>query len=122
MMKMMQLRKKKGVTQAELASLCETTQQTIAKIEKGLVDPKLSTLNKIAVALGCELSELFFSKSEFVSQINAVIREHRIDPKKSKVIGLNAICSAEKHIPSFHPYWEKIVISNGQVKLKEENE
>jgi transcriptional regulator with XRE-family HTH domain len=120
MMKMMQLRKRKGITQAELAERCETTQQTIAKIEKGLVDPKLSTLNKIAEALDCELAELFFTKSEFVSQINSVIKEQNVDVKKSKIIGLNYICASEKQIPSFHPYWEKIVISNGHVKLKEE--
>ena len=119
-MKMMQIRKQRGLTQAELAELCNTTQQTIAKIEKGFVDPKLSTLHKIAEALDCELNELFFSKGEFVSQINSVIKEHHIDLKKSKVIGLNTICANEKHIPSYHPYWEKIVISNGLVKLKEE--
>jgi len=120
MMKMMQIRKKRGITQAELAELCHTTQQTIAKIEKGFVDPKLSTLHKIAEALNCEPGELLFSKAEFVSQINSVIKEHQVDLKKSKVIGLNAICANEKHIPSYHPYWERIVISNGLVKLKEE--
>jgi transcriptional regulator with XRE-family HTH domain len=120
MTKMMQIRKKKGVTQAELAALCNTTQQTIAKIESGVVDPKLSTLNRIAEALDCEIGELFFSRSEFVSQVNAVIKEHQVDLKKSKLIGLNAVCASEKHIPAYHPYWEKIVISNGSVKFKEE--
>ena len=121
MTKIMQIRKKKGVTQAELAERCETTQQTIAKIEKGLVDPKISTLHKIAEALECELSDLFFSKFEFVSQINSLIKEQNIDVKKTKVIGLNAICAAEKQIPCYHPYWEKIVIVNGQVKFKEDS-
>lgn len=120
MMKMMQLRKQRGITQAELAKRCETTQQTIAKIEKSLVDPKLSTLNRIAEALDCELNELFFSKAEFVSQINSVIKEHAVDLKKSKIVGLNHICATERQIPAFHPFWEKIVIFNGQVKLKEE--
>ena len=119
-MKMVQIRKKKGITQAELAHRCETTQQTIAKIEKGLVDPKLSTLRKVADALGCELRELFFSHDEFINQLNGVVREHQLNLKKIGVMGLNDICSIEKHISQYHPYWEKVVVSNNSIKLKEE--
>ena len=120
MLKIMQLRKEKEITQAELADRCETTQQTIAKIENGLVDPRVSTLAKIADALGCEVGELFFSQAEFLQQVNAVIKEFKIDLKKTKLLGLNTVCSKEKYIPSYHPYWEKIVILDGQIKLMEE--
>ncbi len=116
-MKLVQLRKKKGITQAELAARCETTQQTIAKIEKGLVEPKLVTLRKLSNALGCELPELFFSRNEFISQINEVIQGHKLNLKKVSVMGLNDLCAEEKHIPPFHPYWENVVISNNSVKL-----
>lgn len=120
-MKMIQFRKLMGMTQAELAARCETTQQTIAKIENGLVDPKFSTLRKVADALNCELPDLFFSRVEFVSQINEVVSTHKLNLKKIGMMGLNDICAMEKHIPQYHPYWEKIVISNNSVKLKEES-
>jgi predicted transcriptional regulator len=59
-----QLRKKQDVTQKRLAKLCTTTQQQIAKIENGHVDLKLSTLNRLAEALKCEVKDLFYSKPQ----------------------------------------------------------
>lgn len=44
-------RKKLGMTQAELARLCEVTQPYIAKIEAGMADPKFSVIQKISEIL-----------------------------------------------------------------------
>jgi predicted transcriptional regulator len=49
---MRQLRKKAGLTQKELASRAKVSQSLIARIERGTVDPRLSTLRKILEALG----------------------------------------------------------------------
>jgi len=46
-----QSRKKAGLTQRQLASKVGVSQGLIAKIEKGVVDPKMSTLRRIVGAL-----------------------------------------------------------------------
>jgi transcriptional regulator with XRE-family HTH domain len=48
-------RRRAGVTQAELAQLCSTSQPAIARLEKGLVAPTVVSLDRIARALGAEL-------------------------------------------------------------------
>lgn len=47
------LRKAAGLTQSELAELAGITQSRVSDIERGaVVDPQLSTLRRIAAALG----------------------------------------------------------------------
>ena len=118
-MKIAHFRKAKNLTQADIAKSCETSQQQIAKIEGGIVDPRLSTLRRIAQALDCELPDLFYTREEFVYEINSVIREKRVDLKKIKLIQLNALCASEKDIPAFHPFWEEVQIARGAVSFKE---
>ena len=48
-------RKRAGVTQAQLAALCSTSQPAIARLEKGLVAPTVLSLDRIARALDAEL-------------------------------------------------------------------
>jgi len=45
------IRKALGLTQQQLAQKTGTTQEAIARLESGQIEPKLSTLNKIAAAL-----------------------------------------------------------------------
>ena len=49
--KIASLRKIKGVSQEELAARCERVVNTISNLERGLGDPKISTLKKIAQSL-----------------------------------------------------------------------
>lgn len=49
------VRKAKGVSQTELAQKMKTSQSAISDLEKGLKDPRLSTLQRIARALNLEL-------------------------------------------------------------------
>jgi transcriptional regulator with XRE-family HTH domain len=44
-----------GLSQAELALLCGTTQSAIARLESGGRPPRIDTLLRIADALDCEL-------------------------------------------------------------------
>ena len=53
-----QLRLKKGWSQAELAKRAETSQPYIARLELGRVDPQLSTVRKVARALGVPAAAL----------------------------------------------------------------
>ena len=44
-----------GLSQAELAALCATTQSAIARVEAGARPPRIDTLERIANALDCRL-------------------------------------------------------------------
>lgn len=48
-------RARRGLTQAELAALCGTTQSAVARLERGARPPRLDTLLRIANALDCVL-------------------------------------------------------------------
>ena len=53
-------REKKKLSQAELARMSGVKQQSISKIESGeRKNPGIETLNALAVALGCELRDLY---------------------------------------------------------------
>lgn len=51
-----ELRNSKGLSQRELAELSGIQQPAISRIESGRASPHLSTLCKLAEALGCTLS------------------------------------------------------------------
>jgi transcriptional regulator with XRE-family HTH domain len=52
------LREKQGVSQAELAEKCDKDKQSINRLEKGNVNPSVFYLQEIADALGVGLNEL----------------------------------------------------------------
>ena len=54
-----ELRRKRGMTQEQLAAKIDTHVTTIAFIEGGTKFVRLSTLRKLAQALGVEIKELF---------------------------------------------------------------
>lgn len=57
------IRERNGLTQTELAQRMGVTSQHINQFERGGgADPKLSTLNSLALALGCTISELLGEK------------------------------------------------------------
>ncbi|MEZ4744343.1 MAG: helix-turn-helix transcriptional regulator [Bdellovibrionota bacterium] len=116
-MKITKLRKSKGLTQAQLAELCGTTQQQVAKLENGIVDPKVSTLRRLASSLKCEIADLFWTRKEFINEINTVITSHEIDLNKINLIDLNIICSKERGIPTFHSFWEEVKIDRSNNSL-----
>ena len=57
------LRLQHGWSQAELARLVGTSQSYIGRLEIGDIDPKLSTVRKIALALGVPVADLVESLS-----------------------------------------------------------
>ena len=52
---LIKLRLAKGLTQEQLAKLLNTKQESIARLESGSSLPSLSTVKKVADALGAEL-------------------------------------------------------------------
>ncbi len=116
-MKITQVRKAKGITQAELAERCGTTQQQIARIENGSVDPRLSTLRRVADALECELPDLLFTRREFLSEIREVAASQPRKLADLPILELNSLCARQRFIPAFHPLWEQVAIKNGKIIL-----
>jgi predicted transcriptional regulator len=53
------LREKRGLSQRQLAELVGTTQSAIARLEGGRISPSLPTLDRIAAALGAEVTITF---------------------------------------------------------------
>jgi transcriptional regulator with XRE-family HTH domain len=47
-----------GLTQQELADKAGTTQTTVARIERDAVEPEVTTVRKLAKALGVTISDL----------------------------------------------------------------
>ncbi len=56
--KIKEIRKQKGLTQKQLGDLCGIADSNIRKYENGKQNPKIETLQKIATALKCNLSDL----------------------------------------------------------------
>jgi transcriptional regulator with XRE-family HTH domain len=53
-----EIREARFVTQAELSERTGITEATISRIEHGLQSPRISTIRKLAKALGVEPAEL----------------------------------------------------------------
>ena len=54
----------KGLSQQELADLCEVTRQTIGLVEKGKYNPTLNLCIKIANTLDKTLNDLFWDENK----------------------------------------------------------
>ncbi|MBE0675508.1 MAG: helix-turn-helix transcriptional regulator [Bacteroidales bacterium] len=54
----------KGLSQEELADLCEVTRQTIGLIEKGKYNPTLNLCIKISQVLEKTLNDLFWDEDK----------------------------------------------------------
>lgn len=115
--RIVQWRKRRGLTQEELAKRCKTTQQTIAKIELGTVDPKLTTIQKIAEGLECDIVDLFYTREEFSKDVNAVAEKLDLDLGKIRSADLNGLCWTNAFIPPFHPFWSEYKVKNNKIYL-----
>lgn len=111
-MKIQYLRKKNGMTQAALASLSQTTQQQIAQIELGQTDPRLSTLGRIASALGVHLKELFFDRNEFIDTLNTILQTQKGIREFESLADLNLFCARQFGISPFDRTWSEIAFNN----------
>jgi uncharacterized Tic20 family protein len=56
-LKISQLRQQKGLTQEQLAELCEVSPRTIQRIESGEVDPRAYTMQRLSEALEFDFAE-----------------------------------------------------------------
>jgi len=61
------LQEKKGLSQRQLAKLVGTTQSAIARLEGGRISPSLPTLDRIAAALGAEVTVTITDTAELAT-------------------------------------------------------
>lgn len=61
-----ELAAEKGLTQKDLAEKCGVSAVSLSRINNGIFKPSLDTLEKIAAALGVEVSALFAAPAECV--------------------------------------------------------
>jgi transcriptional regulator with XRE-family HTH domain len=64
-----ELRQKYGVTQQQLSTATGLTEGYISNMERGLKVPSLTTILRLAVALGCKVTEIvsIFDKTDLPS-------------------------------------------------------
>lgn len=64
MLKLKEIRKQKGISQAELARRVGCSQVSICNFESGRMNPSLETLVKLSKALDCSLEDLVSAEPE----------------------------------------------------------
>ncbi|MDP1755864.1 MAG: helix-turn-helix transcriptional regulator, partial [Pseudohongiella sp.] len=57
------LRKERGLNQDELSEQSGVSLTQISKIERSETDPRVSTIEKLAKALGCSMDEMLFNEA-----------------------------------------------------------
>ena len=68
-------RKRMGLTQAQLAEHLDITQDSLSRMEKGIIAPKFSRMQLIADTLGCSVADLFRQQDEPSEQLAKSIAE-----------------------------------------------
>jgi len=89
-------RRRRGLTQAQLAEAANVTSETISRLERGAAMPSLTRLSEIAAALGVELRDLFPSSGSAarqlaLSKLNAVVQDLTPDQIETLVRVVSAV-------------------------------
>jgi transcriptional regulator with XRE-family HTH domain len=70
-----------GKTQAELAKFLETQNTTISNWEKGIREPNIATIQKIAEFLKCDIDYFFCTDKETQKLAHQLYKKRRMNPK-----------------------------------------
>jgi len=90
------IRKQLQMSQRTLAKRAAMQQSSIARIESGRLDPNISTLKKIADAMGCDLIITIVPRSDLET-----MRENQAKTKaEQKIRYLHGTMSLEKQAPN----------------------
>jgi len=76
------IRKERGLTQSQLATQLDVNQSLVAKWESGKVQPRASTLDRLASVLEVETEELLAGEYGKVS-----VKLRSVDPKLMELMG-----------------------------------
>lgn len=79
------LRKTKGWTQEELASLAQVSLTTIKDIEWGARDPSISVVEKISGVFGMKMEEIIYGEgAEFTKDLESRFKQIAFLPKEEQ--------------------------------------
>ena len=87
------LRKKKGITQDELAKMLDVTPQAVSKWERGLSFPAIPLLPLLADQLDCNIDVLLREEESVVDETPAPVQQTG-DPRELQCLYLQALCKA----------------------------
>lgn len=88
-------RKQRGYTQAQMAERLSISQESLSRMENGLISPKFSRLQDIADALDCSVAELFRTPSDSVTAHGRLLAD-LIRPLDAE--GQEAVIGLVKHM------------------------
>lgn len=92
--KIRKLRQSRGLSLAQLAALTQTTAGYLSQLERGLTDPSLSTLRKIAAVLAVPLFSLIDERDPDSCMVRAGKRQKMTFPDSSVIHELLTPASA----------------------------
>jgi transcriptional regulator with XRE-family HTH domain len=78
-----QMRRARDITLREVASAAEVSESFVSQVERGVATPSMATLNRIAEALGTNLSALFVGAEPAGSVVRAGARKRMAHPAGS---------------------------------------
>ena len=96
-MNIKQLRKKRGITQEELAEYLSVHENTIRLWEKGLREPRMSDIQKLCEIFNCTETELLNGPAEDKWELRLVIRKAG-NPQKGVIDMTNPSSNAALYI------------------------
>ncbi len=65
-----------GYTQVQMAKLLGIEQESLSRIEKGIIAPKFSRIEAIAQVLECRVSDLFLSTNENFENVSTMVADN----------------------------------------------
>ncbi|EKY4214193.1 XRE family transcriptional regulator [Vibrio alginolyticus] len=118
-----QLRKKHGLSQRELAERAGITHSAISSIENGKVSPSVSSLQKIVNVFSLSLSEFFTFEQPSNDEVKVVIKPLDLVEIGSETVSMKLVTNGDKDqvigflIEEYAPYG-----TTGAAEIKHEGE
>jgi len=117
------LRKKKGLSRAELADRADVSREYVRKLEAGLYDPTVGTLERLAKALGVQVTELLGGPSMNVERLKHTLSDDLEALRAGKgILGIDEMAAAVEKLGTGFRFLAQNIRSSkaDQVKLAAE--
>lgn len=101
-------RKKRGLTQKELAEMLGISAHTLSKYEQNQREPKIKTIKQIANALGVSSAELTLSQEELEVIANSISQAGKTLQEKLKPVGQQFLQVQQTIAEQIGPVFEQL--------------
>lgn len=117
-----ELRKKKGVTQEELAKLLYVSDKTVSSWEMGRTEPSLELIVKLSEVLECEVSYLIYGndlKSDVETEIKIKLSEEEALQLKSTLDSIASFSNESHQVDTYYqPKYRKFLRDSDEEVLE----